>query len=374
MSWFTITIALLAALTMSSVGLAEEQPQCRWVPTKDLTVEGQGWTDTEAPFDRLPARAKGLVPDAVWHLSRHSAGIAVRFVTDASRVSCRWKLQSASLAMNHMPATGVSGVDLYVRLPAGQEVLLGQCWRWVGIGRPEAQANEKQPVSGLPAGEHEFLLYLPLYNGVESVEVGVPPEAKLSPGPARPASEAKPVLFYGTSITQGGCASRPGMAYPALVGRMLDRPTINLGFSGNGRMDAPGVDLLAELDVAAYVIDCCPNMSGELVAERTEPLVRKLRDAHPDTPLVLMENIEYQAAAVLPGTLRSYTSKNVALRAAYDRLVAGGVTGLHYVEGKPLFGDDGEATVDGTHATDLGFMRQAEKLVPALKAVLDGAG
>jgi hypothetical protein len=374
MSWLSIAITLLAVLTVGSASLAEDQPQCRWVPVKELTVEGQGWTDTEAPFDRLPARAKGVVPGAVWGLSKDAAGLAVRFTTDASRVSCRWKVSKPSLAMNHMPATGVSGVDLYVCLPAGHEVLPGQRWRWVGIGRPEAQVNEKQLVSGLPEGEHEFLLYLPLYNGVESVEIGVPPEAKLSPGPARPASQAKPVVFYGTSITQGGCASRPGMAYPAIVGRMVDRPTINLGFSGNGKMDASVVDLLAELEVAAYVIDCCPNMSGELVAERTEPLVRKLRAARPNTPLVLMENIEYQAAAVLPGTLRSYSSKNVALRAAYDKLLAAGVKGLHYVEGKPLFGDDGEATVDGTHATDLGFMRQAEKLVPALKTVLSGAG
>ena len=178
-------------------------------------------------------------------------------------------------------------------------------------------------------------------------------------------------MFYGTSITQGGCASRPGMAYPAILGRWLDMPTINLGFSGNGRMDPPLTDLLAELDVAAYVIDCCPNMTPELVAERTEPLVNGLRAAHPDTPIVLVENIEYQAAAALPNARAGYTAKSQALRAAYERLTDAGVEGLHYVEGEPLFGNDGEATVDGTHATDLGFMRMAEGLLSVLQGILE---
>lgn len=160
------------------------------------------------------------------------------------------------------------------------------------------------------------------------------------------------------------------MAYPAIIGRWLDCPTINLGFSGNGKMDPPITDLLCELDVAAYVIDCLPNMSADLVTERTAPLVRKLREARPDTPIVLVENIEYQAAAVLPGTHRSYTSKNEALRAVYEKLVADGVKGLTYIEGTPLFGDDGEATVDGTHATDLGFLRQAEGMLPVLRKLL----
>ena len=178
------------------------------------------------------------------------------------------------------------------------------------------------------------------------------------------------MVFYGTSITQGGCASRPGMAYPAIVGRMLDLPTINLGFSGNGRMDPPVADLLAELDVGAYVIDCLPNMNPDLVAERTAALVRTLRAAHAETPIVLVENVEYQASAFLPGPRKGYQAKNAVLKEQYDALMAEGVTGLYYVPGDPLFGDDGEATVDGTHATDLGFLRQAEVLAPVVAEAL----
>jgi hypothetical protein len=137
-------------------------------------------------------------------------------------------------------------------------------------------------------------------------------------------------------------------------------------------MHPPVVDLLAELDAAAYVIDCCPNMTPELIAERTGPLVRRLREAHPDTPIVLVENIEYQASAFLPGMRGAYQGKNAALMAQYEALVAEGVTGLTYAEGDALFGDDGEATVDGTHATDLGFLRQAQGLAPVIAGVLAG--
>jgi hypothetical protein len=336
------------------------------VDVRTLTIEGQGWTDTAAPFDRFPAKAQGVVPDGVWGLSRSAAGIAVRFLADSDQIWARWTLTSSGLAMTHMPATGMSGLDLYVRMAPEAQQPPGQTWHWVAVGRPEKQTNEVLLAGGIPAGIHEFILYLPLYNGVSSVELAVPEGKTLRKAPER----GKPVVFYGTSITQGGCACRTGMAYPAIVGRMLDVPTINLGFSGNGQMHAPVVELLAELDPAAYVIDCCPNMSPDLLTERTGPLVRTLRAARADTPIVLVENIEYQASAFLPGARSGYRSKNAAFRAQYEALVAEGVKGLTYVAGDPLFGDDGEATVDGTHATDLGFLRMAEGLAPVLAEAL----
>ena len=347
-----------------AMGVTDAEGGLIWYDVKPLGLEGQGWTDLAHPYDRLPARAEGVVTGAVWSLSRNSAGMAVRFVCDSPTLAARWSLRSDRLAMPHMPATGVSGLDLYARTEEGG-------WRWLGDGRPSAaEGNETTLAGGIPAGMREYLLYLPLYNGVESVELGVTPEATLGKAPARPADHAKPVLVWGTSIVQGGCASRTGMAYPAILGRMLDRPFINLGFSGNGKMDPELAEMLGELDVASYVIDCCPNMSPELITERTEPMVRTLRAARPDVPIVLVENIEYQAAWLLPGARSSYQDKNTALRAAYERLVADGLTGLHYVPGGDLLGHDGEGTVDGTHATDLGFLRMAEVLAPVLRSVL----
>lgn len=347
----------------------------RWVDARELTVEGKGWEDTASFYDRLPARAQGVVRDPVWDLSHHSAGLCVRFVTDAPSIAVRWTLISDNLAMTHMPATGVSGVDLYARtLTVDEAATLGPGqWRWLGIGQPQrGGTNEAVLASGLPAVRREYLLYLPLYNGVQAVAIGVPASAALEPGLPRPADRAKPVVVWGTSIVQGGCASRPGMAYPAILGRYLDRPMINLGFSGNGQLEIEVARLLAELDAAAYVLDCLPNLGPEAVAQRTGPVVETLRAAHPDTPIILVENITYQGSWIYPEADRGHTAKNVALRQVYTQLQAAGVPHLYYVSGDSLLGEDMEGTVDGTHATDLGFLRMAQALEPVIRQCLVG--
>ncbi len=348
----------------ASKGVPSEDGATLWFSALELGLEGQGWTQLKHPYDRLPSEAEGAVPDPVWSLSHDSAGLCVRFVTESPSVSARWSLRSQDLAMPHMPATGVSGLDLYVRRPDGS-------WGWIGQGRPEkATGNEQTLVSGVPEGVHEYLLYLPLYNGTESVEIGVKAGTSLGKAPAYPPERAKPVLVWGTSIVQGGCASRPGMAYPAILGRRLDRPFINLGFSGNGKMDPPLAGLIAHLDVAAYVIDCVPNMTPELITERAEPLVHTLRAVHADTPIVFVECVPYECAWFVAEARASYEEKNAALKAAYGRLTAQGVTGLHYVRCDGMFGHDNESTVDGTHPTDLGFLRIADAIEPPLRRAL----
>lgn len=324
-----------------------------WVDVRPLGVEGQGWAETKAPFDRLPEKAEGVVRKPVWDLSHHSAGLCVRFTTDANTIQGRWTLTSDRIDMVHMPATGVSGLDLYVKADDGR-------WRWLGIGRPTGKTTTATLVSGIPDGSREYLLYLPLYNGVTSVEIGVPEGRSLTKAPARPEGRRKPVVVYGTSITQGGCASRPGMVHTAILGRRFDRPFINLGFSGNGKMEPEMATLLAELDPAVYVLDCLPNMNAQLVTERIEPFVRTLRKSRPETPIVLAEDRTYANAFLLPSRRQTNTDNRAALRAAYDRLIADGVTGLHYLPGESQQGVDGEGTVDGSHATDLGFFRMAQ--------------
>jgi lysophospholipase L1-like esterase len=183
----------------------------------------------------------------------------------------------------------------------------------------------------------------------------------------------KPLVFYGTSITQGGCASRPGMVHTAILGRRFERPVINLGFSGNGRMEPELARLLAKLDPAVYVIECLPNMGGPEVAERTEPLVRTLREAHPTTPIVLVEDPTY-SHVMLPAVRQRMEERRAALRKAFDRLQSAGVKDLHYIPGNQGYGDDGEATVDGVHATDLGYQRLADSYQPVLSRVLAGTG
>jgi lysophospholipase L1-like esterase len=278
--------------------------------------------------------------------------LCVRFTTDAPSIQVRWTLLSGGAsALPHMPATGVSGVDFYAKAKGGQ-------WEFVANGRPAAATNTASFT--VPPGE-QYLVYLPLYDGVKSVAIGIPKGRKIA---AAYPEERKPIVIYGTSITQGGCASRPGMAWTSIVGRRLDTPVVNLGFSGSGKMEPAMADLLAELDPSVYVLDCIWNMSPEQVSERVVPFVEKLRASHPNTPILLAEDSSFQN--------KCPTEKGRALRAAYQMLTDAGVKHLHFLASKDMLGEDTEGTVDGCHPNDLGMMRLADAFSKALRPILHG--
>ena len=336
-----------------------------WFDIRQFGVEGRGWNDTKDFYDRLPAKAEGVVRKPVWDLSRNSAGMCVRFVTDATVIHARWAVTDPWLYLPNITAIGKSGLDLYVKTENG--------WHWLAVGQPTAQTNEISLIKDLIPGKREYLLYLPLYNGTKFVELGIYPTNVIEQAPPWGAGERKPVVFYGTSILQGLSASRPGMVHSAILGRKFNYPVINLGFSGNGKMEPEMADLLAELDPSVYVIDCLPNMFADEIKARVEPLVKKLSAAHPDVAIVLVEDRTMQDSFLIAGRMEWYHAKDRAeLKAAYDRLQKDGVKNLYYIPGEHLFGDDGEGSTDGSHPNDLGFMRQAEifakVLGPLLKA------
>lgn len=333
-----------------------------WYDARDLDVEGRGWTDVKEYYDRLPAKAEGVVRDAVWNLSRNSAGMCVRFAADTPSIAVRWTLKSATLGLPHMAATGVSGVDLYGQTDNGS-------WRWIAVGKPAALETKQTLVSTLPAGLREYRVYLPLYNGVKSVQIGLPASARIVRS-SDAALKKKPVVFYGTSIMHGACASRTGMAQSSIIGRRIGAPVINLGFSGNGKMEPELAQLLAEIDASVYVLDALPNMEAVLVKERAEAFVLALRKARPKAPIVLVEDRSYADAYWVPSRRERNEGSRREFRAAYERLLKAGVTGLTYVEGSQLLRDDGEDTVDGSHPTDLGFMRYADILTPIIQKAM----
>lgn len=365
---------LICLLASAAILHAADQPvtdfttdskdKTHWFDVKNLDVEGKGWTETESFYDRLPQKAKGVVRPPVWSLSKHSAGIAVRFVTDATTIKARWTLTSPSLAMNHMAATGVSGLDLYVKTESGK-------WRWLAVGKPSKQTTTATLISGIIPGKREYMLYLPLYNGVKSVEIGIPESSQLWKAPAREPGKDKPLVFWGTSITQGGCASRTGMVHTAILGRRLNRPVINLGFSGNGRMEPEVAKLIAELDASVFIMDCLPNVTADTIKKETVPLVETLRAAHPDTPILLVEDRTYSNAYLRPGSQERHRTSRAALKAGYEQLKKDGVKHLYYLEGEKLLGTDSEDTVDSSHPTDLGFFRQADAFEKVLRPILE---
>ena len=348
-------VVSLAAFLASFVGSAQAA-DVAWRPAKELRFEGQGYGDVAAPFDRLPARAEGVVRKPVWDLSRQSAGLSVRFTTDAPEIHARWTLTSANLAMPHMPATGVSGLDLYVKLGDGK-------WHWLANGRPSAQTNTAVLARELGGESREYLVYLPLYNGVSSLEIGVPAGAKLEPAAAR---AAKPVVVWGTSITQGGCASRPGMVHTAILARRLERDVINLGFSGNGKMEPEMARFIAEIDAAAYLIDCLPNMTAAEVTERVENVVKILREKRPNAAIILAEDRTYSDAYLIKSKRERNESSRKALREAFARMQESKIPNVIYLPGEGQLGADEEGTVDSSHPTDLGFLRMADFFEPYL--------
>ncbi len=338
------------------------EPQLQWHDVTTWGVEGRALGDMERKrwFDRLPAIADGSVRPAVWNLSRDSAGMLVRFRTDASTIWASYELLKERLAGPNMTAIGASGIDLYARDDAGK-------WRWVGVTRPTGKVVRQQIIHGLAPGLREYAAYLPLWNGVENLSLGVPPEAKFEPLPPR---DEKPLVFYGTSITHGASASRPGMVHTAILGRRIDLPVINLGFSGNGRMDPEVGDLLARIDAAVFVIDCLPNMNAQQVREKCPPLVRQLRAAHPETPIVLVEDRRNTNSWILPQRNDHHTANHAALRTCFEALQAQGMARLYYIRGDDLLGDDGEGATDGSHPNDLGFVRQADVFEPVILTAL----
>ncbi|MDF1823892.1 MAG: SGNH/GDSL hydrolase family protein [Verrucomicrobiales bacterium] len=360
-SSFTLSVALPVLLATSFARSSETtEKELVWHEVNALGIEGQGWpaSDLAAPFDRLPAKAEGIVPPPVWRLSRHSAGLLFRFNTDATTIEFKYEVLDKELGMTNQPATGKSGIDIYA--------FDDGVWKWVDVSRP-ATTQITHTLKGLDPGLRSYLVYLPLYNTTFSAEIGVPAEATIEPVAPR---EDAPIVFYGTSITHGASASRPGMTHAAILGRRLNMPVINLGFSGNGRMEPEMGALIAEIDASVYVIDCLPNMNGKMVIERAEPLVRRIREIRPDTPIILVEDRTYANAWIFKSRREKHRENRASLIRAFDNLVSDGVKHLYYLEGEALLGDDTEATTDGSHPSDLGFVRQADAFEPILNKAL----
>ncbi len=354
-------IFLLLIICINTSVLSQEskikKENIKYYGREYFRIEGTGIAETEkeSPYDRLPLSYKNKVRKPVWDLSKNSAGLAVRFVSNSSSIKVKWGILNDT-KMNHMAPTGIKGVDLYCKVNGA--------WVYVNTGRPTAMENEASLVSNLTPGEREFKIYLPLYDGTTHLEVGIDSTSILK----KPAAETQlPIVFYGTSILQGGCASRPGMVFTSIISRKMDVDCINFGFSGNGKMDPPVVEVIAGIKASFYVIDCLPNMNAKQVTDSVIPLAKAIRAKNLNTPIVFVENIEYTRIPFDANLKKNTAEKNQALRTEFDKLVKGGMKNLIYISSAGAIGTDNEGTVDGTHLTDLGFMRYADYLIGKFK-------
>ena len=329
--------------------------------TAPFDLTGFPWRKPGGPLLRLPeelVNEPSPVNSGARYLAWHTSGGAIRFRTDSRYIALRADLSASPRDMDHMPRTGSSGFDIHL-LRDG---------RWLfrsgaGPGPGELKKGRRfEAMLGRPwekRAMREYILNLPLYNSVSKLELGFEPGAKIeAPTPWR---IPKPILFYGSSITQGGCASRPGNQYSTLLCRELDAPQINLGFSGSGKGEPAIAEAIAKLDLAAFVMDYDHNApDAEYLQMTHERFFKIVRQAHPELPIL-----------ILSGNLSPERTK--IIKQTYENAVAAGDKHVYFIDGATFFADfpdRNQPTVDGTHPTDLGFYFMYRTVLPVLKEAL----
>jgi hypothetical protein len=322
---------------------------------------GKTSDDTETRYERLPAYLKEVCRPPVWNLGKNTSGLAIRFRTNSTAISAKWEVLGDN-RMNHMTDTGIKGLDLY----AWEE---GH-WQPVKAGLPSGKVNERTIISDMTAQEREYMLFLPLYDGVVSLSIGIDSTAYIK-DPALPYPDiTHPILVYGTSITQGGCASRPGMSYTNILARRLNKEVINLGFSGNGQLDYEIAELMAtRRDASLFVLDFIPNVNATQLTGKTRSFFDILRKANPDTPVLFVETVIFPHSFYDKNIYAIITEKNRLLREEFEKIKREGDKNVYYLANDGLIGTDGEATVDGIHFTDLGFLRFSDILYDTISLI-----
>lgn len=343
--------------------------QIHWYSPADAPVyviQDQGWPDElKGKYLRLPERAREKIRPELWQLSRQSAGLSIRFHSNAPQITVRYQVEGP-YAMPHMPTTGVSGIDLYAWDKNGKELW---CAGNYSFGDTIRYTFNSLTYSSSDKQDYEYCLYLPLYNSIKWLEIGVPEKSNFAFVSLRP---EKPIVVYGTSIAQGACASRPGMCWTSMLGRKLDYPVVNLGFSGNGRLEEEFISLLNEVDASLYVLDCMPNLTNRSPEEITDLLIQavnQIREKHPATPILITEHDGYANQYTNQQQAKAYQKTNEASRQALTNLKAIGISQLYLLTYEEI-GMPQEATVDGVHPTDYGMVCYASAYEKKIKEIL----
>ena len=353
------TYILLFALLVPVLVQAAELSGFRYEDATQFRIINRGWNNTATPYSRMPQYMQDSCRENQWWLYNHSAGIGIRFATNSKRIAAQYNLIN-NFHMQHMAMTGIKGTDLYYLTEATNR------WEYVNTARPQEKNGKadsiqsKLFVENLDGEMHEYMLYLPLYDGVNWVQIGVDSTATLVQPRVDNPRKGK-IVFYGTSIMQGGCASRTGMVATSMIQRDLGVECVNLGTSGEGKMDFAIARAMATIDdVLCYVVDPVPNCTEMMCDTLTYDFVSILRRLRPDVPIIMVEGITYPYARH-NSFFRDYLpKKNAAFHRNYERMKAENPVGLYYVPTDGLVGEDMEGTVDGVHLTDLGFRAYAD--------------
>jgi len=326
---------------------------------KPFEITGFPWRkDGERLFRAPESFTKNDVSAETLTLALCNSGGTVRFKTDSPYISIRGKYQ-IFMDMDHMPRSGSGGFDLYSVDRRGKECYLNS----VRPFQINGKVSEFERFFGIfpTFGRlRSCTIYLPLYSGVSLLEIGVKPGSRLLP--PDPQKIAKPILFYGSSITQGGCASRPANNYTTMLCRTVDAPQINLGFSGNARGEIAWAKAIAKLNLSAFIYDYDYNAPNAAHLEKThEAFFKVIRKAHPELPVIILSRC----------SLMEKERRDI-IRRTYENAVRAGDRKVWFIDGSELFGEAGQlySTVDHCHPTDLGFYMMYKRVLPILKEAL----
>ena len=359
MSGFKFFMAAIVCLAACQIASAQN---IVYTDASEFPVYGKITDQTDNLYERLPSYLSDVSRDPVWYLGRNSAGLFIRFRSNSTAIYAKWE-STFNNSMTHMTDTGTKGLDLYA--------LVDDQWRHVCSAQPQGKTSERRIIAYMDPVEREYMLYLSLYDGVSSLQIGVD-EGALLTGPAVDSPKrSKPIVMYGTSILQGGCANRPGMAHTNIISRRLDREVINLGFSGNALLDMEIAELMASVeDPGLFVLDYAPNAYADMIDEKGEDFFRVIRDAHPDVPVIFIEDVIFPHSAFDNKIKEEVMLKNQAQKRLFARLKKSGEKKIYYIGAEGMIGNDGEATVDGIHFTDLGMMRYVDHVLPVIKKAM----
>ncbi len=336
-------------------------PDCVFHNVKEEPFDLYGFYDAEGQdvFRRLPEPVAKATNAGVTAIHVHTAGGRVRFSTDSEYVVVRSVVPNVT-HFSHMPPSGVAGFDMYVSRD-GHDVF------------EKTFVPPYNMTDGFTSVYHfgdrkmrEITINFPLYNPVDALYIGLSGDAVLSKG--RKYKYETPVVYYGSSITQGGCASRPGNAYPALISQTLDCDYINLGFSGSAKGEDAMMDYIASLSMSAFVYDYDYNApDAEHLAKTHERGFLKIREKHPELPVIFV------TAPNDDMKNEQYKKRRAVIMKTYLNAIERGDENVYFVDGNSIF--DGEnpnsCTVDGCHPTDLGFLRMARGIGRVVAYVLE---
>ncbi len=361
---FALALALVTCSNLTDGRAAEpaaETAQTQHIafPDSRLSVHGLPWFQEDSPvLRRLPARLEARFRPPVWSLAQQPSGGRIRFRTDSTSVGVVARNPAFS-NMHHMASVGENGFDLYVN---GE--YLGSAW-------PDAKGEiTKSWRVGLEPMLRDITLYLPLYKPVALEAITLDPAARLeSPTPYR---IRKPVVYYGSSITQGGCASNPGGSCQAILERRLNADFVNLGFSGNGMGEPALAEAITELDPSSIVLDFWGNPSAAQYASALPAFVEILRQKLARVPILVTSPFYFPAEATQPDTAREQDAKRETARKLVQQRRARGDDCIEFVDGLKMLGRDQTlGLVDGVHCNSLGFYFNANGLEPLLRQVLE---